>query len=303
MLEIYTYNAGRGDCIRIRFAGTHNIFIDTGVTRFAPIFRQICHDIISAGETLDVLILTHVDDDHIGGILMNLRNSTYKCPFKQVWMNHSGGLSARNRNLSLKQNDEVYARLIERGITVCAMLKGDSKAVSGAIVETFWPEQSSIDKCMRRQRDTVLAHHSDFHVPLSVLVQQPISSRDTSQSNKNSIVFAFRYNDRNILFTGDAWAEDVIKAKGNYDLIKLPHHGSVRNISESYPSAITSSNFLICTDGSKHPDKQTIAKLEKWYGEVNIYSPSDWWSRGYFKADDHSHKIKYFRTEELVIAW
>lgn len=87
MFEVYTYNAGKGDCIRLHFAGTHNIFIDSGVTRFAPVFRLQCDRIKQSGETLDALILTHVDDDHIGGILANLRRAGYRCPFIEVWMN------------------------------------------------------------------------------------------------------------------------------------------------------------------------------------------------------------------------
>ena len=27
MLEVYAYNAGKGDCIRLRFTGMHNIFV------------------------------------------------------------------------------------------------------------------------------------------------------------------------------------------------------------------------------------------------------------------------------------
>ena len=95
MLEIYAYNAGKGDCIRIRFSESHNIFIDTGVMRFAPSFKRICDQIQSCGETLDALILTHADDDHIGGMLANLRISNYICPFQEVWMNHSGGQICR----------------------------------------------------------------------------------------------------------------------------------------------------------------------------------------------------------------
>ena len=95
----------------------------------------------------------------------------------------------------------------------------------------------------------------------------------------------------------------MVKAKGKYDLVKLPHHGSVRNISEEYAESISATNFLICTDGDMHPDKQTIAKLEKWYGEITIYSPSDWWKRGYYTDDDKSHKIEYKKKEGLVITW
>ena len=131
----------------------------------------------------------------------------------------------------------------------------------------------------------------------------PIDSHDTSQNNRNSIVFTFCYGDHAILFTGDAWAEDVMRAEGSYDLIKLPHHGSVKNISEDYPSAIRSNNFLLCADGVDHPDKQTIAKLEKWYGNINIFSPCDWWERDFFVENDKEHGIRYFKKEGLVIEW
>lgn len=90
MLEVFAYNAGKGDCIRIHYAGTHNIIIDSGVMRFSPNFKRICDSVIQERETLDALILTHVDTDHIGGILANLRCAHYKCPFNEVWMNHSG---------------------------------------------------------------------------------------------------------------------------------------------------------------------------------------------------------------------
>jgi Predicted hydrolase (metallo-beta-lactamase superfamily) len=303
MLEIYTYNAGRGDCIRLRFDDTHNIFIDSGVSTFATAFRRICDQVLSSGETLDALILTHADDDHIGGILMNLRSPRYQCPFNEVWMNRSGAAVTGDHALSVRQNDEVYAELLERGITVKPMLKGERRTIAGATMEVVWPDREHMSTGMRREKDTALARRKDYHIPLSKLAQMPLSCHDTSQSNKCSVVFAFCYRGRKLLFTGDAWAEDVVRAKGDFDLIKLPHHGSVRNISEAYPAAVRSSNFLICTDGRGHPDKQTIAKLEQWYGEIQVYSPCDWWKKDFFTADDRDHKISYMKKEGLVIAW
>ena len=62
MLEVFAYNAGKGDCIRIHYAGTHNIIIDSGVMRFSPNFKRICDSVIQERETLDALILTHVEE-------------------------------------------------------------------------------------------------------------------------------------------------------------------------------------------------------------------------------------------------
>lgn len=308
MLEVYAYNAGKGDCIRIRFADTHNIIIDSGVMRFAPDFKRLCDRILASGETLDALILTHVDDDHIGGILSNLRHRAYRCPFQEVWMNWDGGEHAVGDTLlSTRQNNEVHDRLVERNVPVIPMTRGNQLQFHGAQIYTVWPEsgQSGEQPLNSRSRDTLLARHSDYHRSLSELAELPLPPKDTSCNNKQSIVFTFSYENRKLLFTGDAWAEDVVKADGEFDLIKLPHHGSARNISEAYCRGIKSSRFLICTDGIAHPDKQTIAKLEKWYGNITVYIPVAWWKKGYFVGDDRNHRITYEQTNEegLVIAW
>lgn len=301
MLEIYAYNAGKGDCIRIRYDELRNIFIDTGVTRFGAEFKRICDEIKASEEKLEVLILTHVDDDHIGGILANLRSRSYTCPFNEVWMNHLGTASVGDRELSARQNDEVYARLTQMGVTVKPFIAGDQKSVAGAVLRCFWPEKAEMEK--RTTKDVLLARHCDYGFTLSELAEMPIASQDISINNRNSIIFVFEYDGHRLLFTGDAWAEHVVKAAGTYDLIKLPHHGSIRNVSEAYTKALNAANFLICTDGIGHPDKQTIAKLEKWYGEINIYSPSAWWSNNYIRHGDLEHRISYKKTEGLVMVW
>lgn len=56
MLKIFAYNAGKGDCIRLNFDGIHNVFIDTGVTRFAAKLKELCYEIRVEGQTLDVLM-------------------------------------------------------------------------------------------------------------------------------------------------------------------------------------------------------------------------------------------------------
>lgn len=218
MLQVFTYNAGKGDCIRLRFAESHNIFIYTGVIRFSTTFQKICNQIRLAGESLDVLILTHVDDDHIGGILGALRHTTYRCPFNEVWMNHSGNTVSGDRTLSVKQNDEVYSRLMAQSIKVIGLHEGDRKIVAGAVIDVYWPESntSASGAKLQEYHESQLARHCDYTIPLSVLAEKELPSHDTSQNNKNSVVLSFSYDNHSLLFTGDAWAEDVVKAKGNF---------------------------------------------------------------------------------------
>jgi beta-lactamase superfamily II metal-dependent hydrolase len=306
MLEVYTYNAGKGDCLRIRFGQGHNMLIDTGVMRFGIRLKEICEEIQSSGETLDVLILTHVDDDHIGGILSLLR-SGWKCPFLEVRMNHSGLVSPSansNAYLSTAQNDEVYQRLASQNVQILPMLAGHLIFVDKAKIITISPKAILTDNI---RANTPLAYQRDYGKSLSQLASSPIRSTDRSINNKNSIIFIFEYEGRRLLFTGDAWAEDLVCGLGHdmqhFDLVKLPHHGSAGNISADFKNHINCSNFLICTDGVAHPDKQTIAKLASWYGKINIFSPSDWWSRGFFTSEDDTDLINLIHREGLAVKW
>ena len=77
-LTISTIRSGKGDCVHICFIGSsgqpHNIIVDSGPTSSAGEFRNLLTSIIRSGETLDALIITHYDDDHIGGILMMIKH-------------------------------------------------------------------------------------------------------------------------------------------------------------------------------------------------------------------------------------
>ena len=305
MLKLYAYNAGKGDCVRLEFGeenNSHNVVIDTGVTRFVQKFNEICNNLTSP----DLLILTHVDDDHIGGVLALLR-AGWKCPFKEVRMNRTGAVDKGNAYLSTRQNDEVYSRLVDQGIDVQPMFAGDSINLYSAMITAIWPEKIVDDN---NRNDTPLAYHKDYGKALSFLADEPIRKIDRSINNRNSIVFIFEYDGHRLLFTGDAWGTDVINAlskdaddKQTFDLIKLPHHGAVGNISEDYPKYMETKKFLICTDGVMHPDKQTIAKLKKWYGDITIYSPSNWWKRGFFTDEDDKDGVNLIYSEGLVFEW
>ena len=191
MLEVFAYNAGKGDCIRIHYAETHNIIIDSGVMRFSPNFKRICDSVIQDRETLDALILTHVDTDHIGGILTNLRSANYTCPFNEVWMNHSGRASFGDRTLSVQQNDEVYARLLNRSINVKPMYKDMHNELAGAKICVFWPDKNILEDGDSRCVERNLVRHTDYGLSLSDLANKPLPQHDVSINNKKSIVFSF----------------------------------------------------------------------------------------------------------------
>lgn len=87
--------------------------------------------------------------------------------------------------------------------------------------------------------------------------------KDKSLTNNSSIAFILKFNDINIMFTGDLDCKNIIDTiEGEkVDLLKLPHHGSKNNTNIKFINSIQCNNYLICTDGSgrsKHPDLETL---------------------------------------------
>lgn len=303
MLELFNYNAGRGDCIRIRYKGTsgqyRNIIIDSGVERFGPRFRSVLEEIENNKEQIDAMILTHEDSDHIGGLLYNLRRKS-QWKIQQVWMNH-GMPCPGQTDLSARQNDLIYTSLLQRKIPVFPAAAGWEREIDGGFFRILWPEKEILDKKEKGVKDTALCRKTEGTESFQELMEAPIRYRDNSRSNRRSVVFEFEYQKVKMLFTGDAWPQDVVKSAGgrSYDLVKIPHHGSVRNISEEWRDAISSRNFMICTDGIKNPDRQTIAKLNKWYGDICIWGSVPWW-KGWNLPEEKKMEIHFMEGEKVV---
>lgn len=98
-------------------------------------------------------------------------------------------------------------------------------------------------------------------------------SIDTSPTNGSSISFIIEYKGKKMLFLGDSHPQLIRtelkkllkdgEEKLLFDLIKISHHGSHRNINKALLEIIDSQVFLISTNGEthKHPHKETIAKI------------------------------------------
>ena len=131
---------------------------------------------------------------------------------------------------------------------------------------------------------------------------------DKSLANNASISFLFFYEGKCILFGGDASPEymaesgkvawDMVKKyypglcykdENNngecyykIDCMKVPHHGSSRNISRPFLGLFRTNNYLISTKGvnkNRHPGKIALAEIVKAASneKVNVYANYDWW--------------------------
>lgn len=121
MLRIKMYQAGNGDAFLI-CTDTTNILIDGG---YASSFMQYIKDDLielnSANKSLELVITTHIDSDHIGGILkfLSLNGTSAQpsiIPIGNIWHNSLRSLTATPaKPLDLEKNRSLLQSISERG--------------------------------------------------------------------------------------------------------------------------------------------------------------------------------------------
>lgn len=329
MIKLHTYDAGKGDCLLLKYQGrsgkNRNILVDSGTSRFERQLSQLEQNIIDAGEQIDLVVITHVDNDHLGGLLSLERHGTPLCANRFI-INHPDVGSAPGWEgdipLSVRTNSELFHMLSRRDTALCGAVRGEVICLDGAKLYFTGPTQERLNNLFGSTiQDTPLGGGSDWGAGLEKLMESPLPARDMSANNAASIVFVFEHMGVRLLFTGDGIPEDILdglRTRGlprtkdgriRFEAVKLPHHGSARNISEGMPNVIDTHRFIICADGSQHPDKLTVAKLLKWYDTVEIVSGSSWWDRDFLTKEDRecfveTGKLSFYGAERGdVLTW
>ncbi len=118
-MKIKCFNAKNGDAIYIRNNEGINIFIDMGYPETYT--RYISNDINvidQCGEVIDLLIITHIDQDHISGaisFLRDIQSEKYsQSILKQVWHNSYRHLSVATKENSSKEDLYVVEEFLNK---------------------------------------------------------------------------------------------------------------------------------------------------------------------------------------------
>jgi hypothetical protein len=96
-----------------------------------------------------------------------------------------------------------------------------------------------------------------------------LANADMSVPNLSSIVLLAECEGKAILLTGDARSDHIlagldkagflINGKMHLDVLKVPHHGSNRNITATFLKKVTADTYVISADGKYgNPDSETL---------------------------------------------
>jgi beta-lactamase superfamily II metal-dependent hydrolase len=292
-----------GDCLLLTLpqpAGpARHILIDGGPGRT---YRQLAQEVQKLQrnkQVIDLLIITHIDDDHIGGILKLFEDPLFDpALIKQVWFN-SGAMLA-------KQLDDLYVTsrevaLYPQADTHISITQGNTlerylQQVAGwnetlihiGTAPLHWdtlkitvlsPDYQSLEKLHKHWpvastvATLVSSSTIDYARSIEELNALPQCSEDKAICNGSSLAILLETTTANLLFLGDAHPSVVaasLKRLGysaakplEAAFIKIAHHGSRYNTNAELLSLWRCQHYGISTNGLKHgfPHKECLAKL------------------------------------------
>lgn len=299
-MNIKILKAGNGDSILINFIDeiglSKNILIDGGNKKGEYDNNLKCEilDIQSKEENIDLLIITHTDQDHIKGIYYLLNdNDIDQNIIKEIWFNSfyptNEFQNSENNDISFIDSCKVQKLIDELGLNRKSNIylpnikKFDFMNIKFTLLSPYRDdvEKLKIENLKNNPSLDISSNTNDYNFTISELIEKNSNifvdkkeDLDDKIENRVSIAFLLEYNSKSILFLGDANSDIVVKSLGNIlreknvdkfkvDYVKLSHHASHRSLGFDLLELIDCNNFIISANGGKAnlPNKLTMAKI------------------------------------------
>jgi competence protein ComEC len=235
LLEVIFFDVGQGDAIFIETPNNQQVLIDGGPDR--TILEKLNQTMPFYDRTIDLIISTHPDADHLTGLVEVL---------KYYQVNHI-------LTSGLEKDTVIYQKwreLIEqKGIPLTLAQAGQK-----VILQTPHPETSE-------QKELVL----EIFWPEQLLIES-----FSKPTNNVSVVGRLVYGEIEFLLPGDIEKkiEQYLINQGwdmDSDILKIAHHGSKTSSSYNFLKVVSPEAVVISVGEKnryKHPSKEVLEELE-----------------------------------------
>jgi hypothetical protein len=304
MFRLHAVNAFFGDALLLEYGTATDprfLLVDGGPPdTYSRHLSTVLREVTQRGCDLDLAILSHVDNDHVVGLLefvAELRAGVAGLPaVGALWHNSfgdaldpGGTLAPRLRAMTaghgahaipqaamsangIGEGNQLRVQALAHGIPLNPGFAGNLITVEHAgapwrsanlDLTIVGPTQANLD-ALRDEWEDWLDDHEGETDPLV------LANSDRSIPNLSSIMCLARADGRTLLLTGDGRSDHLLDgleaaglldAHGNLhvDVLKLPHHGSDRNVTKTFFRKVTADTYVASADG-KHdnPDLATL---------------------------------------------
>jgi len=232
--EVTFFNIGQGDSIFIETSQNQQILIDGGPDD--TILEKLGKEMPFWDRTIDLIILTHPEHDHMAGLMEVLKRYRVE---NILWTGIVRDTAEYREWQKLIKEEGADVFIAQAGQNI-KLARNDI-----ANLEVLYPFES-------------------------------LEGQEMKDSNNTSVIVKLVYGENSFLFTGDIAksVERKLINEGteiDADVLKVGHHGSKNSSAEEFIKAVSPEIAVIQVgqDNSYgHPSEETLAILEKY--DVNI---------------------------------
>ena len=314
MFRLEALQARHGDCLILRWNdGVDRLaLIDGGPDQtYSGVLSDRLRDIASerVGESLpiDLLMVSHIDDDHIHGVLDlvdDIDSGDSPVEVRRIWHNslehlldqsfgpNVAGVGAALEHCfpkmadaqaqavlaSVPQGQALHGFAKRRGLldtmnrpyaplVALAEPPQEPQMLLGLKLEVVCPELAEVE----RLRAAWKRHQKE---------DVAASYGDRSPYNLSSIVVLIEFEGRRMLLTGDGRGDLIlaglakrrllVDGRFHADLLKIPHHGSRNNLTPAFFEAVTADVYVVSGDHVRfqNPDETAMRWLKDARGDA-----------------------------------
>jgi|TARA_R110002074_G_scaffold106578_1_gene230155 beta-lactamase superfamily II metal-dependent hydrolase len=303
-MNIKFLQAYNGDSILISFndidgimrnvlidGGMSSTYFDTTLNKYGALKEEI-EVIRGKNQQIDLLILSHIDNDHIEGLLkwFSIDEKAHEL-IDKVWFNSGKIISKlfnekenKDLNVSLVDKKNILTGVIE-GLEFEKYLlknkiwdkeiiqKGNKIEFFNVTINVLTPTELQLKKLVkeykRKTGDTMFTggKKTDWDQNIKEIIEEENKNdfsfdQDTSVKNGSSISILLTYNENNFLFLADSHPTQVSQAleelgfsKDNpvkVELMQIAHHGSKKNMNKKLLEMVETDNYVISTNSTSH---------------------------------------------------
>lgn len=313
MMKLHIIQARFGDCLLLEYGQPGQpafMLIDGGPAGTYDNHLKIALQQIMQGHTqLEDLVVSHVDNDHIVGVLDLLtdlqkqkdRKQTLYLSPGELWFNSFSrtisttdvedrlghiqktasinGVAMQSMSVAvngIREGSRVLARAAKLEIPVNKAAPGGfflaekgNEVIRRQNLE-IWvagPTRSNLEKLRAEWEEWI--RKNELAIADGKYTRDVAAALDRSIPNLSSIVLLVKGEGKSILLTGDCRGDHLVESlretglgpdgKLHVDILKVPHHGSIRNAPPYFFEQVTANIYVISADGTYgNPDLETL---------------------------------------------
>jgi hypothetical protein len=314
MFSIEMLPAQQGDALWIEYGSEDaptRILVDAGTPPTYKAVKAKVLELAPEDRRFELLVVTHIDTDHIGGVLKLLGDRSLGLSFDEVWFNAWRHITPEAVDRLGPIDGEILSVLLdEAGFAWNASFDGGPVAVpsrgslpkrtlpGGMKLTVLSPARAQLENLREEWSSVVreagldpdhpspalaaLAKRKGVSIPDRLGGARPNVKAlaatdfepDRAVANGSTIGLLAEFDGKRALLTGDAFPEVLTPSIGRLlarseadrlavDAFKLPHHGSMHNVSADLVDVVAADRFLFSSNGNifGHPDPEAVARV------------------------------------------